>query len=32
MSTVIEAAGLGQQYRRTLCDCTLTVPAGKLNR
>jgi len=30
MSAVIEAAGLGKQYRRTwaLRDCTLTVPAG----
>jgi ABC-2 type transport system ATP-binding protein len=28
MSAVIEAAGLGKQYRRTwaLRDCTLTVP------
>ena len=30
MSTVIEAAGLGKQYRRTwaLRHCTLTIPAG----
>jgi len=30
MSAVIEAVGLGKQYRRTwaLRDCTLTVPAG----
>ena len=30
MSTVIEASGLGKQYRRTwaLRDCTLTIPDG----
>jgi ABC-2 type transport system ATP-binding protein len=30
MSAVIEASGLGKQYRRTwaLRDCTLAIPAG----
>src|SRR5580693_4362225 len=32
MSTVIEAARLGKQYRRTwaLRDCTLTIPEGRV--